>query len=64
MFCSVGAGFDAIFARGEVPGLDVLSDPALILPLAWLGILAAIPLAYRRWRGHQTRRAAAAAPTS
>ena len=64
VFCSVGAGFDAIFARGEVPGLDVLSDPALILPLAGLGILAAIPLAYRRWRGHQTRRAAAAAPTS
>ena len=41
------------FARGEVPGLDVLSNPALILPLAGLAILAAIPLAYRRWRGHQ-----------
>ena len=63
VFCSVGAGFSAIFARGEVPGLDVLSNPALILPLAGLAILAAIPLAYRRWRGHQARRAAAAAPT-
>lgn len=53
VFCSVGAGLDAVFARGEVPGVAVLGDPALILPLAGLAVLAALPLAYRRWRAYQ-----------
>lgn len=51
VFCSVGAGLDAVFARGEVPGLGMLRDPALILPLVGLALLAAMPLVYRKVRG-------------
>jgi len=51
VYCSVGAGLDAVFARGEVPGLGILRDPALILPLAGLALLAALPLVYRKVRG-------------
>lgn len=51
VYSSVGAGLDAVFARGEVPGLGMLSDPTLILPLVGLALLAALPLVYRRFRG-------------
>ncbi|MCA8929092.1 MAG: TVP38/TMEM64 family protein [Alphaproteobacteria bacterium] len=51
VYCSVGAGLDTVFARGEVPGLDQLRDPALILPLVGLAVLAALPLVYKRLRG-------------
>lgn len=51
VYSSVGAGLDAVFARGEVPGLGMLRDPALILPLVGLALLAALPLVYRRFRG-------------
>jgi len=51
VYCSVGAGLDAVFARGEVPGLEILRDPALILPLAGLALLAALPLVYKKLRG-------------
>ena len=51
VYASIGAGLDAVFARGEVPTLAIFSDPAVILPLAGLAVLAALPLVYRRWKG-------------
>ncbi len=48
VYSSIGAGLDAVFARGEVPTLALFSDPAIILPLAGLAFLAALPVAYRR----------------
>ena len=41
----VGRGFDTILARGETPDLSVLSDPAILAPLAALGLLALVPVA-------------------
>ena len=51
VYCSVGAGLDAVFARGETPDLSVLSDPAVSLPLFGLAVLAALPIVYRKVRG-------------
>ncbi len=50
VYCSVGAGLGSVFARGEVPGLEVLRDPALMLPLAGLALLATLPLIYKKIR--------------
>jgi uncharacterized membrane protein YdjX (TVP38/TMEM64 family) len=54
VYCSVGAGLGVVFDRGEVPGLDLLKDPVLILPLAGLALLAALPVIYKRVRGSKT----------
>jgi uncharacterized membrane protein YdjX (TVP38/TMEM64 family) len=50
VYSSVGAGLGAIFDRGEVPSLAIFNDPAVLLPLAGLSLLAALPIAYRKWR--------------
>ena len=63
VYSSIGAGLDAVFARGEVPTLAIFSEPAVILPLAGLAILAALPVAYRRWKDHQASARAQAAPS-
>ena len=63
VYASIGAGLDAVFARGEVPTLAIFSDPAVVLPLAGLAVLAALPVVYRRWKAGQNRSSAQAAPT-
>lgn len=63
VYSSIGAGLDAVFARGEVPTLAIFSDPAVILPLAGLAILAALPVAYRRWKSSHPSDSTQAAPT-
>ena len=63
VYASIGAGLDAVFARGEVPTLAIFSDPAVILPLAGLAVLAALPMVYRRWKNSQRRGNTQAAPT-
>ena len=63
VYSSIGAGLDEVFARGEVPSLEVFSQSAVILPLAGLAILAALPVVYKRWRARQNRAAAKALPT-
>lgn len=40
----VGRGFDTVLARGEVPDISILADPAILLPLAALGGLALVPV--------------------
>ena len=45
---SVGRGFDHILGAGKVPDLQVLSSPAILGPLAALGLLALLPVAWRR----------------
>jgi uncharacterized membrane protein YdjX (TVP38/TMEM64 family) len=44
VFTSVGAGLGEVFARGAMPDLSVLSDPAILLPLLGLCALAALPI--------------------
>jgi uncharacterized membrane protein YdjX (TVP38/TMEM64 family) len=62
VYASIGAGLDAVFARGEVPTLAIFSDPAVILPLAGLAVLAALPMIYRRWKNSQHRSDAQVTP--
>jgi len=55
VYTSIGAGLDEVFARGDVPDLSILTDPAIVLPLVGLALLAALPLAYRWWRANCAR---------
>lgn len=51
VFISVGRGFDHILAAGRTPDLSVLASPAILGPLAGLGALALLPIAYKWWQG-------------
>lgn len=51
----VGRGFDTVLARGETPDLGVLSDPAILAPLAALGLLALVPVAVQRLKRGKKR---------
>ncbi len=44
IYTSIGAGLGDVFARGEVPHLDILLKPEFALPLAGLVVLAMLPL--------------------
>ncbi len=50
VFASLGGGLGAVMDRGEEPDLSLLLDPAILLPLLGLSILALLPMAYRRWK--------------
>jgi uncharacterized membrane protein YdjX (TVP38/TMEM64 family) len=53
VFVSVGRGFDHILGSGSVPDLQVLSSPAILGPLVALGLLALLPVAWRRVRARR-----------
>ena len=44
IYTSIGAGLGDVFARGEVPQLNILLQPQFALPLVGLAALAALPL--------------------
>ena len=44
IYTSIGSGLGDVFARGEVPHLDILLKPEFALPLAGLVVLAMLPL--------------------
>ena len=48
VFVSVGRGFDHVLGSGTVPDLQILSSPAILGPLAALGLLALLPVAWRQ----------------
>jgi len=50
IFASLGNGLGEILDRGETPDLSILLDPALLLPLVGLCVLALLPVAVKRWR--------------
>jgi uncharacterized membrane protein YdjX (TVP38/TMEM64 family) len=50
VFIAVGRGFDHILGTGTVPDLQVLSSPSILGPLAALGLLAMLPVIWRRVR--------------
>jgi uncharacterized membrane protein YdjX (TVP38/TMEM64 family) len=54
VFVAVGRGFDHILGAGRVPDLAVLGSPKILGPLAALGLLALLPVAWQRIRS--TRR--------
>jgi uncharacterized membrane protein YdjX (TVP38/TMEM64 family) len=54
VFASLGSGLGTILDRGETPDFSILLEPALLLPLLGLCVLALLPVAYKRWRGRRT----------
>jgi len=50
VFVSVGRGLDHVLAAGRTPDLDILASPAILGPLAALGLLALMPVAWKRIR--------------
>lgn len=50
VFVSVGRGFDHILSAGREPDLQVLGSPVILGPLVALGLLALLPVAWRRIR--------------
>jgi uncharacterized membrane protein YdjX (TVP38/TMEM64 family) len=50
IYTSIGAGFNAVLNSGKPLSPETLASPQVLLPLAGLAMLAAAPMAYRRWR--------------
>lgn len=50
VYASVGAGLGHVLERGEEPDLGLILEPAVLLPLLGLALLALLPVAWRRLR--------------
>lgn len=50
IFSGVGAGIDALVARGESPDLGILFDPKILGPLIALGVLSLATTLFQRHR--------------
>lgn len=51
VYAGAGAGFGAVFDRGETPDLGLLLQWQVLLPLLGLGLLSLLPVLVGRWRG-------------
>ena len=49
VFVSVGRGLDHVLAAGRTPDLEILGSPAILGPLAALGLLALMPVAWKKF---------------
>lgn len=50
VYAALGNGLGKILAKGQQPDLTVILDPAVILPLFGLAVLALLPVAWKRWQ--------------
>ena len=50
VFAGIGADFGLLFRNGETPDLGAIFQVQTLLPLLGLGVLALLPVLYRRWR--------------
>jgi len=50
VYSGVGAGLGDILDQGETPDMHVIFEPQILLPLLALGLLALLPIAYKRWK--------------
>jgi len=48
VFASIGNGIGYVLEQGKTPDLSILSSPEILLPLAALGLLSLIPIAYKK----------------
>jgi uncharacterized membrane protein YdjX (TVP38/TMEM64 family) len=55
IYTSLGAGLGDVFARGDVPHLDILLRPEFGLPLIGLGLLAMLPLLIKYFNRSRNR---------
>lgn len=53
VYTAVGAGLGEVFARGESPDLGVIFEPAILLPLLGLIVLACLPVVVKMRRGRK-----------
>lgn len=53
VYVSIGNGLGAIFDRGETPDLGVIFEPAILLPITGLAVLALVPIAYKKIRARR-----------
>jgi uncharacterized membrane protein YdjX (TVP38/TMEM64 family) len=54
VYASVGNGLGAVFDAGGTPDLGVIFEPAILLPIAGLAVLALLPVVYRRFKARKT----------
>lgn len=50
VYASIGSGLGAVLDRGEEPDISLITDPAVLVPLIGLAVLAALPIIYRRFK--------------
>jgi len=50
IFAGIGADFGLLFRNGETPDLGAIFQVRTLLPLLGLGVLALLPVLYRRWQ--------------
>ncbi|HKF72668.1 MAG TPA: TVP38/TMEM64 family protein [Stellaceae bacterium] len=50
VYTSVGGGLGEFLDRGEKPDLHLVFQRHILLPLIGLGLLALVPVAYKRWK--------------
>lgn len=50
VFAGIGADFGRLFKTGQTPDLGAIFQARTLLPLLGLGVLALLPVLYRRWR--------------
>ena len=55
VFVSVGRGLDHVLAAGRTPDLEILASPAILGPLAALGLLALVPVVWKRIRAARAK---------
>lgn len=53
VYASIGSGLGRLLDQGEKPDLGVISEPHVLGPLLGLALLAAVPVAIRKWRGRR-----------
>lgn len=53
VYAALGNGLDALLARDREPGLDIVLQPDILLPLLGLGLLSLVPVLVRHLRRGQ-----------
>jgi uncharacterized membrane protein YdjX (TVP38/TMEM64 family) len=53
VYASVGNGLGVVFEAGGRPDLGIIFEPQIILPIAGLGVLAILPVAYKKIKAGQ-----------
>ncbi|MCC3861417.1 TVP38/TMEM64 family protein [Pseudemcibacter aquimaris] len=54
VFASIGNGIGYVLEQGKTPDLSVLGSPEILLPLAGLGLLALIPIIFKKLKANKT----------
>ncbi len=55
VYVSIGNGLGAIFDRGETPDLGIIFEPAILIPITGLALLALLPIAIKKIRARTQR---------